>query len=225
MEFINLSKSYNHQLFEKFSFKTKHKITLVLGNNGVGKTTLLRMIAGTIKPTSGEIKINRSNGIGLLFGEEVGLYEKETAKTNIKYFANLNLISAQEYKTNYELLNEYLVLDEIINHKIEKCSKGQKQRIAIAKTLIHDPQIILLDEPTNGLDVYLQSRLIELINQKSTEGKKIFFSTHHYTDALAVIENVDTILYINQRKVQTISEVNEEKLAAIFAEMKAGEQK
>lgn len=225
MQFINLAKKYQKTLFTNFNFETAQKITLVLGNNGTGKTTLLRIIAGTIQPTEGELKISRESGVGLLFGEEVGLYEKETAMTNIHYFAQLNLLTNEQFKANYAELNKYLFLDELAKQKIEKCSKGQKQRIAIAKTLIHDPEIILLDEPTNGLDVHLQSKLIDLINEKSKAGKKVFFSTHHLSDAQAVLENVESILYIRNEQIEIIQNIDSEKLIAIFDSMKkVGEQ-
>jgi ABC-type multidrug transport system ATPase subunit len=220
MKIENLTMKYDKILFENISCTINSgKITLLLGNNGVGKTTLLRIIANTIKPTSGKISGN-DKSVGLLFGEDAGFYKDESVYLNIQYFADLNLMSEVEFLKSYAAINSILNLDEIKKLKIKDCSKGQKQKVAIARTMIANPDILLLDEPTNGLDYSIQAKLHQLIlNYSANEDKVIIISTHHLNDALKLIENIDQIIYINGQTIEITSEVSISKIEEIFNDM------
>ncbi|WP_159887281.1 ATP-binding cassette domain-containing protein [Paenibacillus puerhi] len=160
----------------------------LLGENGAGKTTLLRMIATLLEPTSGHISVagfdtirqpmEVKKRIGVLFGGETGLYERLSARENLEYFAMLYGLSARETKTRIESLTVKFGMKEYINRKVGGFSKGMRQKVAIARTLLHDPEVILFDEPTTGLDITSANMFRQLIHQLRGEGKTIIFSSH-----------------------------------------------
>src|SRR5690625_1893613 len=129
----------------------------LLGENGAGKTTLLRMISTILEPTSGDIfiddqHINRHSiklkrNIGVLFGSETGLYDRLTARENLEYFAKLYNIGKHDTKVQIEKLSKRFGMKDYLDRKVGGFSKGMRQKVAIARTLIHQPEIILLDEP------------------------------------------------------------------------------
>lgn len=166
----------------------KGEVVGLLGENGAGKTTLLRMICTILEPTSGTILINGQDihknpmsvkrEIGVLFGSETGLYDRLTARENLKYFAKLYGISSHETDTKIEKLAVRFGMKNYLDRKVGGFSKGMRQKVAIARSLIHDPNIILLDEPTTGLDITSANMFRELIHQLSKDGKTIIFSSH-----------------------------------------------
>lgn len=135
----------------------------MLGENGAGKTTTLRMIAAVLRPTSGAIFIDgldayrcaeearRRNGV--LVGGETGLYDRMTARENIAYFGKLYGLHPSEIEGRIQSLANRFGMREFLDKRIGKCSKGMKQKTAIARALVHDPNIILFDESTTGLDI------------------------------------------------------------------------
>jgi len=163
------------------------RIFSLLGPNGAGKTTLLRMIACMIRPDFGKIlvcgfdtvkesqKIRRS--IGFLTGG-TSLYLRLTAEENIKYFADLYGIEKNEYKKRKEMLFEILGINEFAKKRYEKLSSGMKQKVSIARTLINDPEVLVFDEATAGLDVITSRNIISIIKDCKSRGKTVIFSTH-----------------------------------------------
>jgi sodium transport system ATP-binding protein len=174
------------------SFECKPgRIFSLLGPNGAGKTTILRMIATILKPTSGNITVAGYNTIkndrevrgkiGFLTGT-TGLYERLTTNELVKYFADLygveNTVFEQRKKELYEVLN----IKDFANKKIGQLSSGMKQKVSLVRTMIHDPEVVIFDEPTAGLDVIAAKNIIELIKECKNQQKTIIFSSHIMSD-------------------------------------------
>lgn len=178
----------------------KGEVVGLLGENGAGKTTLLRMISTILEPTEGTIDIDGEpitenvmhikRRIGVLFGSETGLYERLTARENLQYFARLYKINKQETKARIEELASRFGMKDYLDRKLVGFSKGMRQKVAIARTLIHDPDVILLDEPTTGLDITSANLFRELIHQLSQEGKTIIFSSHIMEEVQDLCESI-----------------------------------
>lgn len=164
------------------------EIVGLLGENGAGKTTTLRMIATMLKPTAGEILVNDNSvttkpdkvrgDIGILFGGEVGLYDRLTGRENIEYFAELNGMNKESIKESIDYLVDVLEMGEYIDRRVGKFSRGMKQKIAIARSIVHKPKFMLFDEPTMGLDVTAAKIVQEFILQCKKDDKGILFSSH-----------------------------------------------
>jgi len=163
------------------------RIFTLLGPNGAGKTTALRIIASMLKPSSGEVRVagfdvvkdplKVRRRLGFLTGA-TGLYDRMSGRETLKYFAELHGMSEEAWKPRADELIERLDISEFADRRIGKLSMGQKQRISIARTLVHDPEVIVFDEPTNGLDVLTSRTIIEWIRECRNLGKTVIFSTH-----------------------------------------------
>ncbi|HKU79087.1 MAG TPA: ATP-binding cassette domain-containing protein, partial [Rhodanobacteraceae bacterium] len=138
------------------------EITGLLGPNGAGKTTTLRMLYTLMKPDSGQVLVDGIDaavdpiavrrGLGVL-PDARGLYKRLTARENIEYFARLHGIETQTMHRRREKLVDALEMRDILDRRTEGFSQGQRVKTAIARALVHDPGNVILDEPTNGLDV------------------------------------------------------------------------
>lgn len=210
IEVKNLSKSFkNIKAVDNISFAVNEgEIVGLLGENGAGKTTTLRMIATMLKPTEGTANINgfdilknsskvRSE-IGILFGGEVGLYDRLTARENIKYFAMLNGLSEEQARENIKNLTEIFEMDEYIDRRVGKFSRGMKQRVAIARSIVHNPKVMLFDEPTIGLDVTASRTVQNFIFRCKKENKVIIFSSHSMRE---VEKLCDRVIIIHKGKI------------------------
>lgn len=161
----------------------------LLGENGAGKTTTMRMMATILQPTEGDIRINGFSvreqsvsvrrQIGILFGGDVGLYGRLTARENIAYFGRLYGLEEQQLTQRIAELSGMLEMGEYVDRRVGGFSRGMKQKVAIARALVHDPQVILLDEPTTGLDVSAASIFRRLVLNMREAGKTILFSSHN----------------------------------------------
>jgi sodium transport system ATP-binding protein len=220
IEVNNVSKS-----FVPFSFrKTKESINAVngldltcqpgrvmtlLGPNGAGKTTLLRMIATLIRPQSGRISICGSDtqrqanearrSIGFITGT-MALYDRLTVRETLKYFGRLSGLSVKSVRVRTSELAAKLGFEDFMDRKIARLSTGMKQKVAIARSLIHNPEVLILDEPTSGLDIVAAVGTIDMIKAYRDAGKTILFSTHRMdevsllSDDLAIIHQ-GTLIY------------------------------
>ena len=183
-----------------------------LGPNGAGKTTSIRMIMGIIEPDSGDILLkgrSLANYGRLELGylpEDRGLYQKQELEQTIKYFANLRGLNKDEsnFQTKY-WLDRFSLLEQK-NRKIEELSKGNQQKIQFILSLIHDPSLLILDEPFTGLDPVNQILLKEIIHEKSKEGKTILFSTHQMEQVEKLCDN---ICLINKGEIILKGKLNE----------------
>jgi sodium transport system ATP-binding protein len=182
-------KKKNIEAVKDISFQIKNgDVVGLLGENGAGKTTLLRMISTIMQPSEGQIYMDGINihkdpmkikgKIGVLFGSETGLYDRLSARENLAYFAKLHGLSKHETQTRIDYLSVRFGMKEYLDRRVGAFSKGMRQKVTIARTLIHDPDIILLDEPTTGLDITSANMFRELIHQLRKEGKTIIFSSH-----------------------------------------------
>lgn len=170
----------------------KGEIFGFLGPNGAGKTTTIRMMIGLLKPTQGEIWVNKHNviknkkliysDIGVVF-ELPNLYVKSSIKDNLKFFGDLFGVDATRINT----VMEDLQLSERQNEKVGKLSKGWKQRVLIARALIHKPKVLFLDEPTSGLDPNTATLICNYIKKLNQEGTTVVLTTHdmHEADELS----------------------------------------
>ncbi len=183
------------------SFKVrKGEVVGLLGENGAGKTTLLRSIATLLNPTEGKISVGSfdtvknpeeiKKNMGVLFGGETGLYDRLTARENLEYFASLYGLSKHETKVRVDDLAKMFGMKDYLNRKVGGFSKGMRQKVAIARTLIHNPEIILFDEPTTGLDITSSNVFRQLVHQLKSEGKTIVFSSHIMEEVSMLCDSV-----------------------------------
>jgi len=170
----------------------KGEIFGLLGPNGAGKTTFLRMLATVLHPTAGNAIINDyelrtqsdeiKKSIGFLSGN-TKLYGRLTPRELLQYFGELYEIPLQQVKQRSEEIFNLLDMHEFVDRRIEKLSTGQTQKASIARCILHDPQVFILDEPTLGLDVLTSRSIIQFIKSSAQAGKTILFSTHYMQEA------------------------------------------
>lgn len=171
----------------------------LLGPNGAGKTTIIRSISTILSFTSGKIEVlgmdNREKAeevrknIGILT-TDIGTYDRFTGRENLEYFGKLYSMDKDRLKHRIAELTEFLDMKDFIDKRAGKYSTGMKQRLAIARSVIHDPQVIIFDEPTSGLDV-LASQTVRNFMLKSKElGRAVVFSTHQMFDAEKLCDRV-----------------------------------
>ena len=175
----------------------------LLGPNGAGKSTTLRMLCTLLEPTSGTAHINgfdlvaQANDVrrslGTLLAGERSIYWKLTGRENLEYFAALYHIPATVARQRVEELIERMELKDRANELVEKYSTGMRQRVAIAKALLARPPILLLDEPTLGLDPQAARRLRELIAELKQEGHTILLTTHYMEEADQLSDRIGII--------------------------------
>ena len=181
----------------------------LLGPNGAGKTTMLRMIATLLRPSAGSILVHGHDvqqesrevreKIGFLTGS-TNLYERLTPVETVRYFGELNGMDQRTLQQRQDMLFEQLGIQEFRNKRIGQLSTGMKQKVSIARTMKHDPQVVVFDEPTSGLDVISAASIIQLIRQCKAEGKTVIFSSHIMSevdllcDELAII-NKGRLIY------------------------------
>ncbi len=190
---------------DNVSFKSvPGRVFSLLGPNGAGKTTILRMISSILKPSEGDILVNGVSvkkdsqqvrrSIGFLTGS-TNLYARLNANEVVKYFADLHGMDKKRFKERKELLFDQLNINDFARKKCGQLSVGMKQKVSIARSLIHDPNVIIFDEPTSGLDVITAHNIISIIKQCKDEGKTVIFSSHIMSevdllcDDLAIIAN------------------------------------
>jgi sodium transport system ATP-binding protein len=210
IEVNGLTKSFKAlNAVDNISFTVNNgEIVGLLGENGAGKTTTLRMLATMLKSTSGsaiinEYDINKDSNkvrkeVGILFGGEVGLYDRLTAFENIMYFAQLNGINKEDATKHIDYLADILGMKDYINRRVGKFSRGMKQKVAIARSIVHNPSVMLFDEPTIGLDVSSIKIVQDFILRCKKDGKAILFSSHSMNE---VEKLCDRIIIINKGKL------------------------
>ncbi|OPX45199.1 ABC-type transporter ATP-binding protein EcsA [Ruminiclostridium hungatei] len=202
-----LSKSFNGNVVVKnLSFSCEEgKVFGLLGRNGSGKTTTLRMIMGIIKRDSGEVawngeKLSRQfERIGYL-PEERGIYIKEKVSEQLIYFATLKGLSQKKAKSAVQYWLKKFNIEEYYDRKVETLSKGNQQKIQLIVSILHDPEIVLFDEPFSGLDPVNMEILKEVINELKVNGKCIVLSSHlmdfveKYCEDVLLLKNGETIV-------------------------------
>ena len=198
LQITNLTKQFKKiKAVDNISLKVQEgDIYGFLGPNGAGKTTSIRMIMGIIKPDNGTIKLNASDintinrrKLGYL-PEDRGLYQKQNLSEILYYFGCLKGLDKKDSKNRANLWLERFNLDDQKERKVEELSKGNQQKIQFIIAFLHDPQLIILDEPFTGLDPVNQILLKEVIKEKQEEGKTIIFSTHQMEQVERLCNNI-----------------------------------
>ncbi|MFQ6088247.1 MAG: ABC transporter ATP-binding protein [Candidatus Methanofastidiosia archaeon] len=223
----------NIRALDSLSFKVKRsELFGLVGPNGAGKTTAIRLMCGILHPTSGKIfidkmdfekhKLELKKRIGYL-PEEPNLYTKPTAYQLLEYFAKL--YEVPNPRDRIEELLGFVGLYERKDTKIETFSKGMRHRLALARALLHDPEILILDEPTMGLDPATSKRVRGFI--KTLKGKTIVLCTHYMEEA---DELCDRIGFLNFGRLMRIGspqelkrELSEGTLTEVFIRLTEGE--
>ncbi|ABR57027.1 ABC transporter ATP-binding protein [Methanococcus aeolicus] len=200
-----ISKYYGNKLaLNNLSFNVKKgEIFGLLGHNGAGKTTTLRIISGIIDNYNGEVLIN--GNIGYL-PEERGLYKDEKVKDILKFFGELHDIPTSKLKEQIDYYLNKLNVSQYKNSKIKTLSKGNQQKIQFIVSIIHNPDIIILDEPFTGLDIVNLNLIKDIIYGLKEQGKTIILSTHQ----LEKIERFcDRILILKEGKAVKYGRLDE----------------
>lgn len=185
-----------------------------LGPNGAGKTTTIKLLMGLIFPTEGTAKIlgvdwrdpQVKYSIGFL-PEQPYFYDHLTAPELLEYYAALSGVAAKERKRRVQAMLERVDLADVGKLQLRKFSKGMLQRVGIAQAILHDPQVVILDEPMSGLDPVGRREVRDLIESLKEEGKTVFFSTHILADAESLCDRVAVIHKGELRGVGVVSEL------------------
>ena len=159
----------------------------LLGANGAGKTTTLRLLATLLRPTAGHATVaghdtvaepeRVRSAVGFL-AASTALYGRLTARETIAYFGRLNGLETAAVAARVQQLADELEMHEFLDRRVEKLSTGMKQKTSIARTLVHDPAVLVLDEPTVGLDVMAARAILRFVRQCRDRGKTVIYSTH-----------------------------------------------
>ena len=174
-------------------------ITALLGPNGAGKTTTLRMISALLAPSHGQALVDGIDvaarpldaraRLGTL-SDARGLYARLTARENIRYYGELRGMSKAAIERSTGRLAEMLDLVPLLDRRTDGFSQGERMKVAIARALVHDPPNVLLDEPTNGLDVMTTRSLREVVRRLREAGKCVVFSSHVMQEVSALCDSI-----------------------------------
>jgi sodium transport system ATP-binding protein len=174
----------------------------LLGANGAGKTTTLRLLATLLKPTGGSANVAGFDvvrepekvraQVGFL-AASTALYGRLTAREMITYFGLLNGLAAPEIRARLTRLADELDLHEFLDRRCEKFSTGMKQKTSIARTLIHDPAVMIFDEPTLGLDVMTARSIVRFVRDCRQRGKTVIYSTHVMSEVEKLCDTIGII--------------------------------
>ncbi len=215
LELDRISKQYGNKIaLDGISLELQEGIYGLLGANGAGKTTLMRIICGILNPTAGEVKLNGTNNIEMgedyrdILGylpQDFGYYPSFKAKEFMLYMASLKGLESNYAKMRTEELLQIVGLSEVANKKVGTFSGGMKQRLGIAQAVLNDPKVLILDEPTAGLDPKERIHFRKLISSFA-EDKIIILSTHIVSD---VEQIADQILILKKGNLLTQGTVME----------------
>jgi sodium transport system ATP-binding protein len=174
----------------------------LLGANGAGKTTTLRMLATILKPTAGSATVmghdvavepeavRRSLGF---YSATTALYPRLTARETLEFFARINGFAEERVAARVDALIGRFGIAEYAGARVDKLSSGMKQKVSIARTVVHDPPVLIFDEPTVGLDVLNAIEMQKVIGEFRAEGKTIIFSTHIMSEAEKLCDRIAII--------------------------------
>ena len=197
----SLTKSFGSiQVLRGVSFTAPDgQITGLLGPNGAGKTTTLRILYTLLAPTAGSASVDGFDicaqplealaRLGAL-PDSHGIYPRMTARENIRYFGQLHGLRGPALEGAIHHLAQVLEMDDFIDRRAEGFSTGQRLKVAIARSIVHEPQNILLDEPTNGLDVMSTRAVRAFICRLREEGRCVLFSSHIMQEVSALCDNI-----------------------------------
>ncbi|MCP4422395.1 MAG: ATP-binding cassette domain-containing protein [Chloroflexi bacterium] len=179
------------------------QITGLLGPNGAGKTTTLRMISGLIRPLNGTVVVdshdvnNDPRAVRQALGVQAdmnGVYPRLTPREQFGYYGRFYGLKGSELKQRIQAVIDELNMEEIADRRAEGFSRGQRQKIVLGRALVHNPRNIIMDEPTNGLDVMAVRDTRNSIRDMRTQGRCVLFSTHYMDEAERLCDNIAIIV-------------------------------
>ena len=188
----------------------KKEIVGLVGPNGAGKTTFINIISGLLTKNKGDIyinkmKLNKKNKykimkkIGVTFEGARNLYWALNVVNNFKYFGTIKGATKKLLKDNITFFSKKFGIESLLQSKVKTLSRGQKQRVSIVSSLLHDPQMLIYDEPTNGLDIESRTMLINYFKRIKNELEKTILITSHDTEFLRKV--VDRFIILNEGKI------------------------
>jgi sodium transport system ATP-binding protein len=209
----------------------------LLGANGAGKTTTLRMLATLIAPSGGGAEVAGFNiatapaevraRVGFL-AASTALYGRLTARETIAYFGRLNGLDDERIALRTEQLADELAMDDFLDRRVDTFSTGMKQKTSIARTLVHDPDVLILDEPTLGLDVMAARGIVRFVRECRARGKTVIYSTHIMSEVEKLCDRVGIIHGGKLLAEGTLDELRERHgerdLEEIFVKVAGGEE-
>ena len=172
------------------------EIVGLVGSNGAGKTTLLRLLSGVYRPTTGEVVLSNGESVDRareqlgVVPENTGLYARLTAWENIRYHARMHGVDDQVAWLRTSYFANHLGMTEALGRHTKGFSRGMRQKTALLRALVHAPNVLLLDEPTAGLDVTSARTVRELVRQLGEEGGTVIYSTHQLAEAQRVCNRI-----------------------------------
>ena len=174
-------------------------ITGLLGPNGAGKTTTLRTLYGLLKPDQGVVSVDGINvttdlisatkRMGI-FPDSIGLYDRLSTREHLHFYGEMHGLRGAELQTAIERTQSYFLMDDLLDRRCKGFSHGQKMKVALSRALIHQPRNLILDEPTNGLDVMSIRLLRALLTRLRDEGRCILFSSHVMQEVSALCDHI-----------------------------------
>jgi sodium transport system ATP-binding protein len=190
----------------------------LLGANGAGKTTTLRLLATLLKPTSGAAVVAGHDivaasqqvraQVGFL-ATSTALYGRLTARETIAYFGQLNGLDDRQIAARTQQLADDLDMHEFLDRRVDKFSTGMKQKTSIARTLVHDPSVLIFDEPTLGLDVMAARTIVRFVRDVRNRGKTVIYSTHIMSEVEKLCDTVGIIHHGRLLAEGTVPELRE----------------
>ncbi|MDO6710986.1 ATP-binding cassette domain-containing protein [Aliiglaciecola sp. 2_MG-2023] len=193
---------YFHSVLDVTFKVNKGEVLGLLGPNGAGKTTTLRMLSTALQPNQGSVFINDVNvledplvarqKIGFLSGS-TGLYGRLTGRENIEYFGQLHGMHKQEIESRITELSDLLEMGTFLDRRSENFSTGMKQKTSIARAVVHNPEVVILDEPTTGLDIMATQTVLDFIRSLKNKDIPVIFSTHHLSEVEELCDRVTVI--------------------------------
>jgi ABC-2 type transport system ATP-binding protein len=193
----------------------------VMGPNGAGKTTLLKLIGGVLFPTAGEITVNGFNtvrdsaaarrSVGFVFNEERSFFWRLTGKQNLEFFGTLDNIAGDALRERIQYLIRLVGLETYADKMVSAYSSGMKQRLAVARALIADPDVLILDEPTRALDPVACDQIVDLILAELHQraGKTLLIATHRPEEAMVLCNKVMIVHGGGVKSFHSIADITE----------------
>jgi sodium transport system ATP-binding protein len=213
------------------------EITGLLGPNGAGKTTTLRMLYTLMTPDAGTVSVDGFDSVrqaeavrrrlGVL-PDARGVYKRLTARENIAYFGKLHGLSDAQIAARTAALSAALGMEDVLDRQAEGFSQGQRTKTAIARALVHDPRNVILDEPTNGLDVMTTRGLRDFLRHLRGEGRCVIFSSHIMQEVAALCDRIVVIAHgrvVAQGSADALrAQTGEENLEDAFVQLIGSEE-